>query len=259
MTGPALRAGTPDRGPAPARARVLAQTRFELGTLLRNGEQLLVSLVLPLGALVGLAVTHTPSLGAGRRIDAAVPGILALCVISAAFTAQAISTGFDRRYSVLRLLGTTPLGRDGLLWAKAGATLAVEVLQWLVIGGVGLALGWEPRLAGLPYAVLLLLVGTWAFVALALLLAGTLRAEGVLAVANLVWVLLLVVGGVVVPRGELPAGLSHVAAALPSAALADGLREAFGQGRLDGIPLLVLLVWGGVATALASRTFRWSD
>lgn len=245
--------------PAPARARVLAQSRFELGTLVRNGEQLLVSIALPLGALVGLALSGSPSLGPGRRIDVAVPGILALCVISAAFTAQAISTGFDRRYSVLRLLGTTPLGRDGLLWAKALATLALEVLEWLAVGGVGLALGWHPRLFGLVYAVVFLLAGTWAFVSLALLLAGTVRAEGVLAIANLAWILLLVLGGVLLPRTELPVALGHVAAALPSSALADGLRGALVDGQLHGIPLLVLALWGAVATFLASRTFRWSD
>ena len=245
--------------PAPTRRRVVAQARFELGTLVRNGEQLLVSLVLPLGALFGLALSSSPSLGAGRRIDLAVPGVLALCVISAAFTAQAISTGFDRRYSVLRLLGTTPLGRDGLLWGKALATLAVEVVQWVVLGGSGLLLGWQPQLPGLPYAVLFLLAGTWAFVALALLLAGAVRAEGVLAIANLAWILLLVLGGVILPRSELPAGLSHVAAALPSSALADGLRAALVDGRLDGIPLLLLLGWAAAATLLAKRTFRWSD
>jgi len=180
--------------PAVPMARMLGQARFEAGTLLRNGEQLLVSLVLPLGALLGLAFTTVPSLGDGRRIDVATPGVLALCVVSAAFTAQAIATGFDRRASVLRLLGTTPLGRDGLLWGKALATLGVELVQWCVVGGVGLALGWRPEPIGFLYAVLFLLLGTWAFVALALLLAGSLRAEGVLAVANLVWVVLLVLG-----------------------------------------------------------------
>lgn len=245
--------------PAPAPARVLAQARFELGTLLRNGEQLLVALVLPLLALLGLAFTSVPSLGAGRRIDIAVPGILALCVISAAFTSTAIATGFERRYAVLRLLGTTPLGRDGLLWGKALATLAIEVLQWVVIGAVGLVLGWRPEAAGFLVALLFLVLGTWVFVALALLLAGTVRAEGVLAVANLVWVLLLVLGGVILPRGELPTGLGAVVGALPSSALADGLRAGLVDGRLPGIPLLVLAVWGVGATLLASRFFSWSD
>ncbi|HEU4998766.1 MAG TPA: ABC transporter permease [Lapillicoccus sp.] len=245
--------------PAAPATRVLGQERFEAGTLLRNGEQLLVSVVLPLGALLGLAFTSVPSLGEGRRIDVATPGVLALCVISAGFTAQAIATGFDRRASVLRLLGTTPLGRDGLLWGKALATLSVEVLQWCVVGGVGLALGWQPVWGGLPYALVYLLLGTWAFVALALLLAGTVRAEGVLALANLVWVLLLVLGGVVVPRTQLPEALSGVVGALPSAALGDGLRAAFGSGTLLVGAALVLLAWAAVATALTARTFRWSD
>ncbi len=244
---------------APTRARVLAQTRFETGTLLRNGEQLLVALVLPAMALVGLALSHSPSLGPGGRIDVAVPGVLALAVISTAFTGQAISTAFDRRYGVLRLLGVSPLGRNGLLVAKALAVLTIELLQFVVIGALGLAFGWHPRWIGLLPAILLTLVGTWAFVALALLLAGTLRAEGVLALANLIWVTLLGLGGVIVPPSQMPAGLSHVAALLPSGALGSGLRVAFIDGRLSAIPLLVLVAWGVVATVLASRTFRWSD
>ena len=122
-----------------------------------------------------------------------------------------------------------------------------------------MALGWHPQWMGLFAAALLALAGTWTFVALALLLAGTLRAEGVLALANLIWIALLGLGGVIVPRSEMPSGLSHVAALLPSGALGDGLREAFVHGRPAGIPLLVLVVWGAVATTLASRTFRWSD
>ena len=244
---------------APAGRRVAAQARFETGTLLRNGEQLLVAVILPALALVGLAYGHSPSLGPGRRIDVAVPGVLALAIISTAFTGQAISTGFDRRYGVLRLLGASPLGRPGLLAAKALAVLALELLQAIVIGGLGVALGWHPHWLGLLPAVVVALLGTWAFVAMALLLAGTVRAEGVLAVANLVWVVLLALGGVIIPRSEQPAGLSHLAATLPSSALADGLREAFLHGRLAGIPVLVLLLWGAGATALAARTFRWGD
>ena len=210
-------------------------------------------------ALVGLAVSHSPSLGAGRHIDLAVPGVLALAVISTAFTGQAISTGFDRRYGVLRLLGVSPLGRNGLLVAKALAVLSIELLQGVVIGGLGLALGWQPQWMGLFAGTLVALFGTWAFVALALLLAGSLRAEGVLALANLIWIALLGLGGVIIPRTQMPAGLSHLAAVLPSGALGDGLREAFVHGRLTVLPLLVLVAWGAVATALASRTFAWSD
>ncbi|MEW1953668.1 ABC transporter permease [Terrabacter sp. NPDC080008] len=246
-------------GAASPLRRVLAQAGFEVGSLLRNGEQLLVSLVLPAMALVGLNATTSPSLGPGPRIDVATPGVIALCVISAAFTSQAIATGFDRRYAVLRYLGVTPLGRGGLVAAKAVATFVVEAVQIAVIGVLGLLLGWRPQASGIPYAVLFVVAGTWAFVALALLLAGTLRAEAVLAVANLLWVVLLGLGGVIVPRSELPAGLSHLASVLPSAGLADGLRSALQHGQLNLAALGVVLVWGVLATALAARLFRFDD
>jgi ABC-2 type transport system permease protein len=185
--------------------------------------------------------------------------VLALCVVSAAFTAQAISTGFDRRYGVLRYLGVTPLGRGGLVVAKALATLAVVALQLVVMSALGLALGWHPVAGGIVWALVFVVAGTWAFVALAMLLAGTLRAEAVLAVANLVWVLLLGLGGVLVPRSELPPGLSHVAAVLPSAGLADGLRSALVDGSLNLPALLVVVGWGAVASVLAARFFRFDD
>jgi ABC-2 type transport system permease protein len=258
MSNPPLDAVAPHAA-APTRERVLAQTQFEIGTLLRNGEQLLVALVLPAMALVALALSQTPSLGPGLRIDVAVPGVLTLAVISTAFTGQAISTAFDRRYGVLRLLGASPLGRGGLLAAKALAVLCVEFLQYALIGALGLGFGWHPSWIGLLPGALVTLVGTWAFVALALLLAGTLRAEGVLALANLIWICLLGVGGVIVPPTQMPASLSHLAVLLPSGALGDGLRTAFLDGRLAVMPLLVLVAWGALATALASRTFRWSD
>ena len=139
--------------PAPTAERVMAQARFETGTLLRNGEQLLVALVLPVAVLVAVVNATALSIGVGRRVDLAVPGIFALCVISSAFTGQAISTAFDRRYGVLRLLGTTPLGRTGLLLAKALAVLAVVALQLVVVGAVGAAMGWQPDLSGIPAAL----------------------------------------------------------------------------------------------------------
>jgi ABC-2 type transport system permease protein len=249
----------PARAAAPALRRVAAQARFEAAALLRNGEQLLVAVVLPVMALVGLAATTVPTLGPGPRVDVAVAGVLALSVVSTAFTGQAIATGFDRRYGVLRMLGSTPLGRRGLIAAKALAVLAVQALQFLVVGGIGLALGWQPHWSGMPAALVSVVLGTWALVACALLLAGTVRAEGVLALANLVWVALVTAGGVLVPSAELPGALAPLAAALPSGALGDGLRSALVTGRADLAAWLVLAAWGVGATALASRLFRWGD
>jgi ABC-2 type transport system permease protein len=246
----------PHAQPAPPIRRVVAQARFDARILLRNGEQVLLTLALPAIALVGLTLASVPDLGAGPRIDVIAPGVLALAVLSTAFTGQAIGTAFDRRYGVLRLLGTTPLGRDGLLAGRVLAVLAVESVQVVVLGGLALALGWRPRPAGIAPALLLGLAGTAAFVALGLLLAGTLRSEAVLAVANLLWVLLAAGGAVLVPAAE-GSGWARFAHALPSGALGSGLRSALHDGQLDVAALAVLLAWAAGASLAAVRFFRW--
>lgn len=245
--------------PAPAAARVRAQALFEARTLLANGEQLLVSLLLPALALVGLHLVSTPNLGAGRRIDLVVPGVLALAVVSTAFTGQAIATGFDRRYGVLRLLGVTPLGPGGLIPAKALAVAAVVVAQTVILSVLGLALGWHPAWGGWPLAVLFLALGCWVFVALALTVAGRIRAEGVLVVANLLWILFAAAGGLLMPTDAYPSWWGAVVRFLPTGALGDGLRAALAGDGSAWVPLLVLVAWGVVLTLAARRLFRWSD
>lgn len=240
--------------------RARSQAGFEIRTLLSNGEQLLVSLLLPALALVGLAVGNTPDLGAGRRIDIVVPSVLALAVVSTAFTGQAISTGFDRRYGVLRLLGVTPLGRSGLLAGKALAVVVIVALQTVLLGILGACFGWHPDPLGVVVGLLLMLLGTWTWVALALLISGVLRAEAVLAVANLLWVLFAGVGGLLLPTDKFPGAAGAILRLLPSGSLGDGLRDAM-TGHFSSLaePVVVLFVWGAAATALTAATFRWDD
>ena len=241
---------------AAARRRVLSRAGFETRTLLANGEQLLVSVLLPCLVLAGLALGSVPDLGPGPRADLATAGALALAVVSTAFTGQAISTGFDRRAGVLRLLGTTPLGRGGLLAAKGVAVLSVLALQVVLLGALGAALGARPDAGGILPTMVSLLLGSAAFVALALLLAGTLRAEAVLAVANLAWVLLLGLG-VLAPTDQLPGGLATVAALLPSGALGDAVRLSFVDGAWPWSQWAVLVAWAVVGGLLTRRFFRW--
>ncbi len=245
------------RRAAPRGTRIARQARFEAGTLLRNGEQLLVAIILPLLAMLGLWRASVPDLG-GRRIDVVVPGVLALAVASTAFTGQAITTAFDRRNGVLRLLGTSPLGRDGLLGGKVLAVAGVLGIHLLTLAAIGLALGWRPELAGLLPGVITLILGAGCFVALAALIGGLLRAEAVLAVANLLWVLFLGLG-LLLPTSVLPGPLAMLARLLPSGALGDGARHALLDGGWPLAEWAVLLVWGVLAAALATRFFRWSD
>ncbi|MFE0458966.1 ABC transporter permease [Kitasatospora sp. NPDC058965] len=237
---------------------LLAQTSLETRMLLRNGEQLLLTVVIPTVLLVLFSAVDVVAVaGPGKRVDFLAPGLLALAVMSTAFTGQAIATGFERRYGVLKRLGASPLPRWALLTAKTGCVLVTEALQVALLSVIALALGWSPQ--GSPVAVLLLLVlGTAAFSGLGLLMAGTLRAEATLAAANLVFVLLLLGGGVVVPLGRFPDAVRPVLEALPISALSDGLRAVLQTGA--GVPwgdLGILAAWAVLGLGAAARFFRW--
>jgi ABC-2 type transport system permease protein len=251
---------TPAPGAAPLARRVAAQTRMELRLLLRNGEQLLLTIVIPTLLLVVFARAPIADLPK-PRVAFLVPGVLALAVMSTAFTGQAIATGFERRYGVLRRLGTTTLPRGGLLLAKTLAVVAVEVLQVALLLAVGRALGWSlpgPAAGTALRLVGALALGTAAFSAVGLLMAGTLRAEATLAAANLVYLLLLVLGGVAFPLTDFSPGLRGVLELLPIAALTDAARAATAAApHLPLRDLLVLAAWSVAGGLLAARLFRW--
>ena len=177
--------------------------------------------------------------------------------MTTSFTSQAIASSFDRRNGVLRLLSTTPLGRGGLLAGKVLGVLVVEVVQVAVIGLTALLLGWRPDPVGIPLALVAVVLGTAAFTSLALLVAGTLRAEAVLAVANLLLLVLAVAGGVVIPASQLPGPMAHVALLLPSGALGEAMRETLIHGVLPGWSVVVLVGWTAALGWGASRLFRW--
>ncbi|GAA3689312.1 ABC transporter permease [Arthrobacter ginkgonis] len=248
----------PEGNAAPQVVRILRHGGYETRAMLRNGEQLVLAVVLPVMALFGLVFTDLIDGVADSRIDAAAPGVLALCVMSTAFTGQGIATGFDRRYGVLRFLSTTPLGRAGLVFGKAIAVVAVLMVQLVVVGGTALAMGWRPDPAGIPLGLFLLLLGAAAFTALGLWIAGTVRPEATLAITNLVWVLLAAAGGILIPGTRLPGAMQSVVDLLPSAALGDALRAALIEGRLDGAALVILLVWALLAGFAATRWFKWN-
>ncbi|MEO5780386.1 ABC transporter permease [Arthrobacter sp. PAMC25284] len=255
---PVLGSAALGSAPAPLLRRILLQGKYETVTMLRNGEQLILAVVLPLLAMVGLTVTPLlDGLGASR-INIAAPGILALCALSTAFTGQGIATGFDRRYGVLRFLSTTPLGRTGLIAGKVLAVLAVLFLQVIAVAAVAFVLGWEPNPAGWLPGLAMLVLGAAAFTALGLLVAGTVRPEATLAITNLLWILLGSLGGIVIPPERLPALAQAAAHLLPSGALGQALRDAFLHGSVNTAAVFVLLLWTAIAGGAAIRWFKWN-
>jgi ABC-2 type transport system permease protein len=248
---------SPAPGAAPLPRMLLAQTALETRLLLRNGEQLLLTIVIPSLLLLVFSAVPLVDYGPGDRVDFVAPGLFALAVASTALTGQAIATGFERRYSVLKRLGATPLPRWGLLAAKTGTVAVVELVQLLLLAVIALVLGWSPH--GSPLAVVvLLLAGTAAFSGLGLLMAGTLRAEATLAAANLVFLLLLVAGGVVIPLDRFTPAVRDVAELLPITALSSGLRDVLQHGAaLPWDQVGILAVWAVLGLGAAALTFRW--
>ncbi|MBE9373482.1 ABC transporter permease [Saccharopolyspora sp. HNM0983] len=235
-----------------------AQTRLEALMTLRHSEQALLTLIIPLALLVGLTTLDIGELPE-PRVDSVLPRILALAVMSAAFTGQAIALGFDRRYGVLKRLSATALPRWTLVSGRVLAALIVVALQAVVLGVTAALLGWSPAPLGVLGAVPLLVLGTLAFGAAGVLVGGALRAEIVLGLANAIWFVLLLAGGLALPVADLPGPVGAVATYLPSGALAEALDAVLVHGAAPGVqPVAVLVCWGAALGALASRTTRLS-
>lgn len=237
---------------------LLAQTRAELALTLRNGEQILLTLAIPVLVLVFFSLVEVLPLpeGIDDPVDFIAPGVLALAVMSTAFTSLAIATGFDRQYGVLKRLGATPLGRPRLMAAKTLTVLAVMVVQFAVLGAVALALGWRPTVAPLTVAGAIILA-TIGFAGVGLLMAGTLPGLVTLAAANAVYVVLLLMGDLVIPLESMPGLIAAAAGLLPTAALAELLRAGVAGQAGPGSAWLVLVGWAVVAPLAAARWFRW--
>lgn len=239
--------------------RVLTQLRAETMLVLRNGEQLLLTIVIPVLLLTFFSLVDVLPSGAQDSPDFLLPGIVALAVMSTSMVSLGIATGFERSYMVLKRLGATPLRRGELVTAKMLSVFAIEMLQLLVLVPLGVLLGWETGGSNAALVVPAVLLGTAAFTGIGLTLAGTLRGEVNLAAQNGLYLVLLLLGGMVIPMSSLPGPLRAVAELLPSSALADVLRDSLtGVGNRVGMSWVVLAAWAVVAPSVAARRFRWS-
>lgn len=242
-----------------ATRRTSVQAGWETKLLLRNGEQLLLTIVIPIAILLVLAETDIVAISTGPdRLPTALATVLTVSVVSGAFTSLAIATAFERRSGALRFLGTTPLTRTELLLGKLLATAVVTALSAVVVTALALVLGWRPT-AGSAWVTVELFVGAAAFAAWGIALAGLLRAEAVLAVANGIFLVLLMFGGIIVPPSALPGVVGTIASWLPSGALSEMLTATLVDGSAPSLAgLLTLAAWFAVGAAVAGRTFRWS-
>ncbi|CAB4809097.1 unannotated protein [freshwater metagenome] len=236
-----------------------SQLRQELIVMARNGEQLLLLVVIPVMLLVFFSQTDFLPTSSGSRINFLMPGILSLAVISTAMVSLGIATGFERSYGVLKRLGTTPLGTRRLVMAKVSAICIIEIAQLVLLIIVGQLLGWSPNRINIAQVLVLMLIGTSCFAGIGLTLAGRLRAEINLAAQNGLYLVLFLLGGILVPNDELPKTLGNVAQVLPSSLLSSLLRDSFNNNTFDLTDAVALGGWAFAVCALAVISFKWSD
>ena len=236
-----------------------SQLRQELTVMARNGEQLLLLIGIPVLLLVFFSQTNVLPTDGLANIDFLMPGILSLAIMSTAMVSLGIATGFERSYGVLKRLGTTPLGTKRLVAAKVVATCCIEITQLLALVAVGLILVWNPSSINLPSLLLALVLGTSCFAGLGLIMAGRLRAEINLAAQNGLYLVLLLLGGILIPNSELPKSIAWLAEVLPSSLLSELLRSIFGNNELKISDLASLAIWAIGACLVAVFSFKWSD
>ena len=236
-----------------------SQLRQELTVMARNGEQLLLLVVIPVILLVFFSQTEFLPTVTGNKIDFLMPGILSLAVMSTAMVSLGIATGFERNYGVLKRLGTTPLGTQRLVLAKVCAVCLIEIAQLALLIIVGKLLGWSPNQINIAQVLVILLIGTSCFAGIGLTLAGRLRAEINLAAQNGLYLVLFLLGGVLVSNDELPKTLGDVAQVLPSSLLSSLLRDSFNNNTVDLTDAIALCGWASTMCVLAATTFKWSD
>ncbi|GAA0454270.1 transport permease protein [Paractinoplanes deccanensis] len=245
----------PAPGRAPMRTVLSSQIRMELVLTARRGEAVVLAMGVPLLVLLGAGLTKVTNVPGDDRLAFVVPGVLALTVMSTAFTGQAITTGYERSYGVLKRLGASPLSRSGLLFAKTAAVLGLIVLQLLALALVGVAVGWRPHFGQILPALGITVLATAAYSGLALLLASVLRPETTTAAATLIYVLMLAAGGIMFAAPDLGTFGWFV---LPLAAHAEALRDTLSHD--TSIPLsiwLSLALWAVVFVTAAARRFKW--
>lgn len=243
---------------APLARHILTQTQFEILLTLRRGENILVTLIVPVLLLIFFASLNIVPAVNGRAINFLLPGILALAIIAAGMVNLGIATAYERYYGVLKRLGSSPLPRSALIIAKVLSILLLEVVQVVLLVGVAIALyGWQP--SGSPLLTLLALaLGTVTFAAIGLAMAGALRAELTLAGANALFLLFVLLGGGILPLSHLPAPLAAVAQLLPAAALTQTLQATMSDGTpFPTYAILTLVIWAVIVLFIAIWTFKW--
>jgi len=252
--------------PAPrGRPPLLTLVAVEARLMLRDPVAVGLPLLLPLALLLilGSAIPDfkrpLPDLGGARLIDAYYPAMMVLLSIAIIATSVLPSVfATYRETGVLRRMSTTPVGPARMVAAQLIVSLVNGIASVvLMVLGAHLVLGSKLPARPLEFAGIVLL-GMAAMYAIGLLL-GSLAPSGRAApgIGSVVMFPLLFLGGMWVPRQNMPEALATISRFSPSGPLGESLSNAWSGTAVSLEAVLVLAAWLVIAAGLAIRFFRW--
>jgi ABC-2 type transport system permease protein len=234
------------------------QLRLERRMFWRNPTAAFFGVLLPLGLL---AIFGAVFAGRQEDLDVIVPGIAAMSIMSATFTALAYNVTTLRERGILKRLRGTPLPTSAYLSGLAGNAVANAALQLVIVvlaGKFAFGVDW-PRDWGAMgvFAV----AGVVCFTLLGVALAHVIpNPESAPAYVNAVFLPQILIAGVFYDADQAPAVIHDFALGLPLTHLVNGLSGAMidGEGVAEHwVALLVLALWAAFGAIFAVRGFSW--
>ncbi|MGH3624065.1 MAG: ABC transporter permease [Sciscionella sp.] len=163
-----------------------------------------------------------------------------------------------REKGILRRLSASPVHPSNLLTAQLLVQLAAAAVVVLIVVGVGtVALG-MPAPGNLVGFLISLVLGIASLFSVGLLVAAVAPSgRAATGIGMAAFFPMLALGGVWVPKEQLPVFMQHVADVLPLGATLNSLRETWAGNSPEVLQLLAMVAFAVVAGALATRLFRW--
>jgi ABC-2 type transport system permease protein len=237
-------------------------TAVEAKLFLREPATWIIAVLVPTIILVALGLIFAPhlpdpKLGGQRWIDLWVPSMVVLTLATLGVNTLPTRLVKYREKGVLRRMSTTPADPSLLLIAQLAINMLVAVIALgvlLVVGNVAFGV---PLPRDVPGFVAAFVLGMTSLLALGLLVAAVSPTTGI-ATALFVplFVIVMTVGGVYLPRVFLPGFLQQLGEFAPPGVQA--IQDAWlGTAPVHLLPLGMMALITAVAGAAAARLFRW--
>lgn len=163
-----------------------------------------------------------------------------------------------REKGILRRLAATPVHPSRVLLAELAIAMVSAVVTAVLVIAVGGA-GFGFALPKAPVSFLIAFVlGALALFSVSMVLAALAPSgRGATGIGMFLFILSLIVGGVFVPKENLPPALANIGEYTPLGATMDAIRTSWNGDWASPAQLIVMAGYAVILGAVAARTFRW--